>query len=252
MNVLTQETGAEILKILRAPEYIVPTLILPTIFYAVFGIMLDQNGNGAAYLLATYGVFAVMGPTIFGFGAGVAAEREKGWLDLKRVLPAPTYSYIAAKLLTTLLITSLALMPIYLIAGFIGDVALSRGDWFVLFGVHISAVIPFTLIGLCLGFSLSSNGAIAFSNIIFLGLALLGGLWFPVFMFPESMQTMANFIPSYHLAELALSIVEPTAQKLNPNQSSYRSLAYHLGATALMTSLFFALTLWAWFHQDKE
>jgi len=101
MNILIQETGAEILKIIRAPEY-----------------------------LATYGVFAVMGPTIFGFGSGVANERERGWLDLKRALPVPAYSYICAKLVTTILVCCFALMPIYLIAGFFGEVTLNRHDWF--------------------------------------------------------------------------------------------------------------------------
>lgn len=249
MNILIQETGAEILKIIRAPEYLFPTLLLPSIFYMVFGIMLRQNINGSAYLLATYGVFAVMGPTIFGFGSGVANERERGWLDLKRALPVPAYSYICAKLVTTILVCCFALMPIYLIAGFFGEVTLNRHDWFALFGVHISTVIPFTLIGLSLGFSLSSSGATAFSNIIFLSLALLGGLWFPVFMFPEFMQTLANFMPSFHMAELALSIVESPTAEFSTHQTNSRSIAYHLGASISMTTIFLVLTFWAWLRQ---
>ena len=40
-------------------------------------------------LFATYSVFGVMAPGLFGFGVAVAIERERGWLALKRVAPMP-------------------------------------------------------------------------------------------------------------------------------------------------------------------
>ena len=199
-----------------------------------------QRGNSAVYLLATYGVFAVMGPALFGFGTGVASERERGWLELKRALPSPAYSYILAKLLTTLMFTTIALMPIYMIAGFGGNVELARGDWFALFAIHLSATIPFVLIGIALGFSLNAGGAIALSNIVFLSLAILGGLWFPVFLFPEFMQTLANFMPSFHLAELALSIVDTEKE---------RAIGFHILTIFAMTLGFLALAIFAWLRQ---
>ncbi len=84
------ETGAGILQAVRSPEFVLPTLALPVAFYLLFGVVLSPGGGDrAAYLLATYGIFAVMGPAIFGFGAGVANERERGWLNIRRVSPAP-------------------------------------------------------------------------------------------------------------------------------------------------------------------
>jgi len=242
MTTLVKETGAELLKAIRAPEFILPTLLMPSLFYAIFGVILNKGGDSASYLLATYGVFAVMGPAIFGFGTGVASERERGWLDLKRALPSPAYSYILAKLLTTLMFTAIALIPIYLIAGFIGDVELSRSGWFSLFGVHLSATIPFVLIGISLGFSFNSGGAIALSNILFLSLAILGGLWFPVFLFPEFMQTLANFMPSFHLAEVALSIVDTSKE---------RALSFHTLSILSMTLAFLALAIFTWRRQHS-
>lgn len=240
MNILVKETGAELLKAIRAPEFILPTVLMPSLFYTIFGVILNKGGNSAVYLLATYGVFAVMGPAIFGFGTGVASERERGWLDLKRALPSPPYTYILAKLLTTLMFTAIALMPIYVIAGFVGNVELVRSDWFSLFAIHLSATIPFVLIGISLGFSLSSGGAVALSNILFLSLAILGGLWFPVFLFPEFMQTLANFMPSFHLAELALSIVDLGTQ---------RAIGFHTLSVIAMTLGFLALAIVAWLRQ---
>lgn len=243
MNALINEAGAELLKALRAPEFILPTIFMPCVFYGLFGVVLDQTGNNALYLLATYGVFAVMGPSIFGFGVGVANERDRGWLELKRAAPAPAYSYISAKLITTLVFTATALMPVYLIAGFLGGVELSRATWFSLFFVHLSATIPFVLIGLCVGLRLSSGGAVAVSNLLFLGLAVLGGIWFPVFLFPSFMQSMAGFTPSFHMSELALAIV---------GKSNGQSSSGHLLWISVMSLLLFALTSWLWSRQQKS
>lgn len=240
MSVFANETGAEILKAIRAPEFILPTLFMPCAFYTLFGVVLSNLGSDATYLLATYGVFAVMGPSIFGFGVGVATERERGWLQLKRAVPAPAYGYISAKLMTTLLFVMLALMPIYLIAGFAGGVELARATWFTLFGIHLLAAIPFVLIGLSLGFTLGSGGAVAISNIVFLGLAILGGLWFPVFAFPSVMQTMATFTPSFHLAELALAVVGAPGER-----ASFDNIL----AISIMTLVLLAFALWTWARQ---
>ena len=56
------------------------------------------NANAAHYLFATYSVFGVMAPSLFGFGVGVAIERERGWLSLKRVAPMPPGAYLLAKM----------------------------------------------------------------------------------------------------------------------------------------------------------
>ncbi|PHR91710.1 MAG: antibiotic transporter permease [Robiginitomaculum sp.] len=245
LNIYFHESGAEILKALRAPEYIVPTLVLPVAFYLFFAFAMPGAGTeNARYLLATYGVFAVMGPSIFGFGVGVANERDRGWLKLKRASPSPSLSYIAAKITVTLIFASLALIPIYLAAGFGAHIALPRGQWVMLLGIHLLSVIPFVLIGLTLGFSLGSNAAIAVSNIAFLGMSALGGLWIPTFLFPPLMQKISVSLPSYQLAEIALSIVGA-----NANAGAPRMPLHNLTIVAIMTAFLAVLAYWAWAKQ---
>lgn len=242
---LCVETGAEILKVARAPEFIIPTLIFPVAFYFMFGVVLAGTSNNAGYLLATYGVFAVMGPAIFGFGVSTATERDKGWLTLKRAAPAPAVNYIAAKVITTVIFASLALCLLYIVGGFAGGVELPRQVWAKLLITHMLATLPFILIGLTLGFLLSSNAAIAFANIVFMGLAILGGLWMPIFVFPEIMQSIAKFLPTYHLGEIALAVSD---QPPGPGQGE-RDIGPHLTMVAYMTIGLMVLTLFAWTRQ---
>ncbi|MEM9384289.1 MAG: ABC transporter permease [Pseudomonadota bacterium] len=237
---LLNEIGAELTKSLRAPEFVLPTLLMPTTFYLLFGVMLSQSGGAAAYLLATYGVFAVMGPSLFGFGAGVASERERGWLSLKRTAPVPGYLYVVARLAATVLFGALALLPLYAAAGFAGDVTLARSDWALLLLCHVLAVVPFSLLGLAIGFTFGANAAVAIANLAFLGLAVLGGLWFPASMFPDGLRAVGQALPSYHLAEVALAVVRP-----DPT----RKVLPHIAIIALTTGVLGALAAWRWSRQ---
>lgn len=234
------ESGAELLKALRAPEFIFPTLGMPVAFYILFAIVLPNNGNTAPYLLATYGVFAVMGPAVFGFGISVANERDKGWLSLKRAAPSSGLNYIGAKICSTLLFASISVAIIYAVAGFSAGVALSTQTWTLLLLTHILATFPFILVGLCIGFLCNGNAAVAISNLFFLGFAALGGLWIPITLFPPSMQAFAHFLPTYHLSEIALSILGAPGS---------RDISYHLSIVGLMTLVLLGGTALAWTKQ---
>lgn len=205
VGLLARETVAEFRKAARTPAFAIPTLVLPLAFYALFGIVLARPGSGnAAYLLATYGVFAALGPGLFGFGAGVASEREAGLLALKRVAPLPVPAYLGAKLVTCLAFTTLVLVGLYALAAWAGGVSLPRSAWLSLFGLHLAGVVPICLLGLVVGLRFGSSGAMGVTNVLFMALAVIGGLWFPVYLFPQWLQAIAVGMPTYHLAELAL------------------------------------------------
>ncbi len=234
------ESAAELLKLVRAPEFILPTLVLPTVFYTLFGVIMPMGEGASAYLLATFGVFAVMGPALFGFGAGVAQERERGWLKLTRAAPAPAAGFLIAKSVATLSMAGLALGLVYAVAAFAGGVTLPAGTWLLLLSVHLLAALPFLLAGLAIGFSFGTNGAVALANLVFLGFAVLGGLWMPVQVFPDFMREIAWWLPSFHLAELALAVSGAPGERAVPT---------HLGMIGAMIVGFAALAMLAWARQ---
>lgn len=239
-NPYLAEISAEILKTARMPEFMIPTLALPVMFYALFAIALPGAAQNAPYLLATFGIFAVMGPALFGFGAGVAQERDRGWLTIKRAAPAPAASFILAKTIATVLMAALSLAAMYVIAGFFAGVSFERGAWLALLSVHVLASIPFALIGLALGFLFGANAAVAIANIVFLGFAVLGGLWIPITVFPQIMADVAVFLPSYHLAEIALAVSGAPGD---------RAIGGHVLVVLGMTAGFAVLAGLAWARQ---
>lgn len=212
------ETRAQFLSVWRRPAFSIPTLAFPVLFYVFFGIVMASGGapGGApggvsaaapTYLLATYGVFAVLAPSLFGFGVGVAVERDSGALALKQTTPMPAGAYFFARVATALLFGVLLVTVLFLLGAYAGGVALPRGQWFLLAGAILAGVLPFSALGLLIGSWARGQAAVAIVNVVFLPMALLSGLWFPITMFPGFLQSAANLFPAYHLSQLALKVV---------------------------------------------
>lgn len=234
--ILGREFRAEILKASRMPEFAIPTIVLPVAFFALFGLALAKGSSVAPYLLATYGIFAAIGPSVFGFGIGVATEREEGTLALKAVSPMPAFVYPLAKLMMTVVFVALVDLAIYGLGTFGGGASFSPARWAGIVGVHLAAIVPFSLIGLFLGYTLKSQAAIAVGNIIFFSLCILGGLWIPLPNFPAFMQTLAWALPSFHLAQLAL---------IEAGMQTAEHFWLHIAATLAWTAVLAGLVAWA-------
>ncbi|GGJ64854.1 hypothetical protein [Sphingopyxis bauzanensis] len=79
------ESMAEIRKSWRMPQFILPTILLPVAFYGLFAIAMSDGGTRtAAYAMATFGVFAAIGPSLFGFGVGAGGGRARRELSFRR------------------------------------------------------------------------------------------------------------------------------------------------------------------------
>ncbi|HEX7111354.1 MAG TPA: hypothetical protein VF216_02840 [Mizugakiibacter sp.] len=64
----------------------------------------------ARYPLASYCVFGVMSPGLFGFGVSLALERDGGLLTLKRALPAPPGAYLLGKMPMAMAVAGLVVL----------------------------------------------------------------------------------------------------------------------------------------------
>jgi ABC-2 type transport system permease protein len=208
-NAYLQEIRSECLRYLRNPGFMLPTLLFPTVFYMMFGVFLARPGGDAArYLLAAYGTFGVMAPGLFGFGVSFAMERENGMLTLKRAQPMPPFAYLAGKMVMAMLIAAGVLTLLVLLAVFVAHVPVSGGQIASLYLANVPGVLPFCALGLLLGTLVKGQGAPALINMIYLPMAFLSGLWFPVTSLPKVLQEIAPALPSYHLNALALDAVD--------------------------------------------
>ncbi len=232
-----QETWSEWLRVIRTPMFALPTLLFPWMFYSFFGVMFSGGSGNAQYLMITYGAFGVIGPALFGFGVGVASDRQQGLLQLKRVLPMPMSAYFGAKIGTCLIFSILILLGLACIAMLFGGVRMEPVQWLLLCAILLIGTLPFCAIGLFIGLSTNSQAAPAIINLIFLPMAFLSGLWIPVFVLPVILQKIAIIFPAYHLAQLALAVID---------KHEGQSLIGHISILLLYTGIFLLLASAAW------
>lgn len=226
------ESWFEFLKTLRTPAFALPTLLFPVVFYLVFAVVVPGSwGNlqKATYLFATYGAFGVIGPALFGFGVGLAMERQQGWLELKRVSPMPVSAYFVAKIAMSMAFALAVVLLLTAAAVGFGGVEIGVGQWLRLVGVLMLGTLPFCALGLLIGTLVKGQAAVAVVNLVYLPMALLSGLWLPLFVFPAVVQKIAMVWPAYHLGQMALGVV---------GQVGDVRYGLHAGVLLAMTVLF--------------
>lgn len=232
LNIYVLEAKTEFLKTFRMPGFSIPSLIFPVMFYVFFALIFNRGGMGGqmpTYLLATYGVFGIMGPALFGFGVGVAIEKDQGWLALKQCSPMPISAYFFARIFTAMQFALIIVLSLFIIGGFFGGVQLTTGQWTATLLVLIIGTLPFCALGLWMGLALKGQTAPAVVNLIYLPMAFLSGLWIPIQIFPTALEYTAWALPPFHLAQLVL--------KIQGNDLGHHWLL-HLGILGLMTLLF--------------
>ncbi|NYE29357.1 ABC-2 type transport system permease protein [Rhodanobacter sp. K2T2] len=200
------EARSECLRYLRAPGFILPMLLFSTVFYLMFGVLLN-HGEASRYLLASYSAFGIIGPGLFGFGVSLAIERDGGLLTLKRALPMPPGAYLLGKMAMAMIAATIVTVLLVLIGVFLAHVSLSVTQIAKLMLTGAFGVLPFCALGMLVGTLIKGQGAPGLLNLVYLPMAFLSGLWLPLSMLPHALQTIAPIWPSYHLNQLTLAAV---------------------------------------------
>jgi ABC-2 type transport system permease protein len=239
------EIKYEFLKALRMPQYSLPTILFPIVFYIFFGVVFGQRNTGGVkmseYLIATYGAFGVIGAALFGFGVSVAIERGQGWMEVKRTTPMPIGAYFVAKLAMAMIFSAIIVILLMTVAATLGGVTLDPVKSIQLLGVLVAGSVTFCALGLALGFIAGPNSAAPIVNLIYLPMAFLSGLWIPIMFLPKPVQTLAYWLPPYHFSQLALHVT---------GGSRGESVLGHVGAMAAAAVLFGAIA-YAGYKRDE-
>ncbi len=233
------EARFEFIRMLRMPMFALPALVFPAMFYLLFGVLMGRGKSDmSAYLLATYCIFGVMGPGLFGFGVSVALEKDRGWLKWRRAVPSLPGAYFISKMVMAMIFSLIIFIELALLAASLGGVDLSLLQWLQLMIVSLFSALPFCALGLVIGILVNGQAAPAVVNFIYLPMAFLSGLWLPINILPKFLGTLAPIWPSYHAAQIALKVI---------NKDLGLPLWLHLSYLLVFTSamLWLATSFWS-------
>jgi len=189
---------------LRNVRAMVFTFAVPVVMLLVFGSAFGAQTDPTTHLqylvvttlqMASYG--AMMAALSQAFA--IVNERSVGWNRQLRVTPLSGWGFLVSKLIAAMAFSAVSIVITVLVATVGLHASLAPGRWIAAgFGIWCG-VIPFALIAVLIGQFAKPSFAQPLFMVVFMGLAILGGLWVPLSVMPDWMGTVAHLLPSYWL-----------------------------------------------------
>jgi ABC-2 type transport system permease protein len=190
----------EVRRMLRNRRTVIFTLVVPAVFYFMFGSGQTQ-ADAKAYVLVSLAVYGAMIATTSG-GAMVSIERAQGWSRQLRLTPLRPVAYVTIKVATAMILGLASVVVVFAI-GAVTGVHLSASQWILTGLLAWLGALVFAAFGLFAGYLLPSENVMQILGPILAILAFAGGLFVPLQFLDPSVQTIAKLTPAYGVGELA-------------------------------------------------
>ncbi len=228
MRLALLHARAMTMELVRYPAYLVPTLLLPTVFFLFFAA--PGSRPAATARMATFAGFAVIGVAFFQFGVGIAVDRTSPWEAYLRTLPVGPLVRLAARLLSAVVFACTAGVLLLVTAVAASNASLPPDRWVALSVALLAGTIPFAFLGIALGYWAPAKGALPIANLLYLVLAYAGGLWIRPSGLPHAVRPVSRLLPTRALSDALVA----TAIGARADWGAWLSLA---GFTAVFAGL---------------
>ncbi|MEU8296176.1 ABC transporter permease [Micromonospora sp. NPDC048909] len=198
----------QLLEIVRIPVAVFGSAFFPAAAMLFFVVpFAGDDPTGATFATASMVTFSVMSANIFQYGIGVAEDRDQPWNPYTRTLPAGPAPRFAGRVLAGLALTYLSLIPVVVIGATLTAAQITPAAFLLAIGTVAVVSVPFTLMGLAIGYSLPSKAAIVVAQIVFFPLAFGGGLLSAPGEAPGFIEALAPYLPTRGAVELMWAAV---------------------------------------------
>jgi ABC-2 type transport system permease protein len=203
---------AELLRTIRNKRFVFFSVVMPVAFFFLFTSTMDNKTviNGAdwtSYYLMSMTVYGVVGAGLTSFAQRISKERSQGWIRLLKITPLPSGSYILSKVVAQGLINLAIVLLVFTVGGLGKGIHLSAAIW-IESGLWIwIGGFSFMALGALLGSIKNADAVQVLALMLYMGLSILGGLWFPTASMSGTMQAIAKITPTYRLGQGAWNVV---------------------------------------------
>jgi ABC-2 type transport system permease protein len=187
----------QLLETIRIPIALVGSAFFPAASMLFFVVpFTGDDPIGSTFATASMVIFAVMTTNLFQYGIGVSEDRAHPWDPYNRTLPTGPGPRFLGRILAGLLLMAISLIPVLLIAAFLTEATITPLAFLAAIGAVALAAIPFTLMGLGIGYALPSKAAIVVAQVLFFPLAFGGGLMTAPDSAPGFVAVIAPYLPT--------------------------------------------------------
>ncbi|HEY2474015.1 MAG TPA: ABC transporter permease [Candidatus Cybelea sp.] len=207
LKLVGAHTKVQFLDLLRWPGYVVPSVVFPAMFFALFDLPFARTRAEIANTTAlAFIAFAIVGVTLYQFGVGIAQERGRPWERYLRTLPVSAMERFCARIVTAILFGLMTAAVVAVVARVLTPINLTAAQWATALLYAIAGGVPFVLIGISIGYWTSARAAVPVATAANLLLAYAGGLWMPPQYLPEFVQRISPYLPTRMFADLLWSV----------------------------------------------
>lgn len=218
----------------------------PLIFFFMFGFLMKaEQGSRIIQIVGMVTAIGILGNGLFGAGMRAVQDRETDVLRRYKVTPITPVPLLAASMVTGVILYLPGLIVVLVLANRMFGMAVpaNLGSLFVF---AIIACVAFRAIGLIIAAVVnSSQESLILIQPLYMAMLFLSGATFPIFLFPEWLQNITQFIPATYLMTGISGILQQGESVLR----NWQSVAA-LIVTALI-GLFIATKLFRWEKEEK-
>jgi ABC-2 type transport system permease protein len=204
----------EVGRLLRSWKFLAITIGFPVIFYILFlgdqkaGKVVDGTVPWRVYLMVSMCSFGALVAALNAGGTRLSMERASGWARQLRITPIPAWSYVATKVVASMLVVLPVIILVEAVGAGFGDVRLGAGAWVGLTVLLWVTSLPFAVLGVFIGFLVATEAAFPVVTGLMFVLGYFGGLFKPVNEMPGALQVVAHLTPSYQQVALAVGSLD--------------------------------------------
>ncbi|WP_072802420.1 ABC transporter permease [Rhodococcoides yunnanense] len=199
--------GLEIKRLIRNRRTVVFTLVMPPVFFVIFGTQSDfrvnyafAHGNVTAFIAISMAVYGAMLAATSG-GAMVSVERAQGWSRQLRLTPLHPVAYIVTKMLVAMTMGLASVIVVFIVAAAFGA-DMPIWVWVATGVIAWLGSSVFAALGLFMGYLLPSENVMQVLGPVLAVLAFAGGLFVPL-ADGGWFTAVAKFTPLYGLATVS-------------------------------------------------
>ncbi|MFE1547307.1 ABC transporter permease [Streptomyces sp. NPDC058718] len=207
---MTAYVRLEVRRTLRDTGFAISTIGVPVMMYLLFTNLGADDGAYKTAAMVGMAAYGALGAAL-SLGTGVAEDKSAGWLRQLRVTPMTPRQVVTGRALTGSVVVLPAIAGVLLAGGLANGVRMAAWQWATVALTLWLGSLPFTLLGIGNGYRLSAQTTGVVNVACNLGLAVVGGLWFPTVLFPSWLRTISEYTPTNRFAELGVAVTEGTA-----------------------------------------
>lgn len=175
---------------------------MPLGFFIFFTNIWQFDQQSLIRTLISMAAFSSMSFAIFTFPASLLEDKQTQWTKRLMNTPVTLVQYYIVRVLRLILNFFVAIVIVLVVGRWLKDIHLSGQQWLMIVILLLFGSICMIGIGIVLTL-ISSNEILAIvSNISYMLLGIVGGLWFPLEIFPKWLQAIGHWTPSYHVVNL--------------------------------------------------